>query len=125
MAAGAQIANFKDTMMDSLPSYFFNSKLDLSKENVDNKEINSVIIEKSKKDVKREERKEKKKVTPFIESSDRFFPCMGITCSFIFTSKTNLQPSQMPKNNNTYRRCINMNQAILVAQSIEKFQSTI
>jgi len=119
MTAGVQVANLKDLMICSLPSHLFESQLLVPKENSEHpKPIQKV----NKKTTTNAHHAEKTMKNTTVKSSDAF-SCIGITCSSLFGSKTNLRPGRMPKENSTCRRCVNLNQALLIAQAIEQFFS--
>jgi hypothetical protein len=107
MAAGAQIAQYKMQMLEELPPSLFQDKATTSARTNDPTKIikhNST-----------------KTFTPSIDDNPYQFPCKGITCSNLFTSKTNLRLSLMKFTDKSCRRCTNMDKAIACAASIEKY----
>jgi hypothetical protein len=130
MAAGARTAILKDNMIRSLPPQLFESKLAGPEQHTGRPQSNSInASQPNPHDTQddhcikqasslRHQSNKKTKITQSLDATDSF-PCMGITCSIVFSSKTNLRPSHMPKINAICRRCINMTRAISIAQDIE------
>jgi hypothetical protein len=126
MAAGTYTATFKKDMISALPPHLFDVKLSLSPDDAAQTNPNLHPNDKQQAGTLRDKPK-KQIITPPVpkapQSASDKYPCMGTTCAKIFTTRSNLRPNQMPKENATCRRCINIHRAILIAQSIEQFFS--
>jgi len=121
--AGAYIATFKDTMIRTLPLHLFDAKLGATIVNGVHPHPISAPGDKIRADTLKDLTTQATKAiqAPTKALASESFPYMGITCSTIFASMSNLRPSQMPKENASCRRCININRVFLATQSIEKF----
>mmetsp|Transcript_26119 Transcript_26119/g.37467 ORF Transcript_26119/g.37467 Transcript_26119/m.37467 type:complete len:595 (+) Transcript_26119:2042-3826(+) len=115
MAAGAQVAEYKTTLLPTLPDFLSPSML------AGTTVSQPKILHDSQAS---------KRITPGIRQPQQpatspiltktYFECTGISCSVLFISKTNLRPNTVCKQPSVCRRCSTMNTAIECAISIEQ-----
>jgi hypothetical protein len=108
MVTGAQISEYKREIVNDLPS----SPLEEKSAAVLSDAVNT-------KDTAPSVKKQRKLNLSVDEKCSDHFPCEGITCSYVFVSKTNLRSSLMRRKGGICRRCTNMNKAILFTNSVE------
>ena len=107
MVTGAQISDHKTTLLSALPDSLFQDA-PMAYPRHDTKKIDSFPAI-----------KQQTLPTQVQNESHDQFPCIGLTCSALFTSKTNLRPSLMHITGGTCRRCLTMAKAIDYTNAIE------
>ena len=112
MAAGAQVADYKKSLITTLPQSVFK----IITNTVGAERSNAMPLNNAS--VKSSTLKSKPRGSTGTDQAE-CFPCIGITCSFQFSAKTNLRPSKMRKEKSVCRRCTTMRKAIDCAISIE------
>ena len=106
MTVGAQVAEYKNSLLNSHPSVPLQD--------------DTLLIA----DLVSTSQKTKRKISLNSNCTFNCFVCIGITCSSTFTSLTNLRPSIMCKPSTICRRCRIMANAIIIASSIEATLAT-
>jgi len=113
MAAGAQVADYKKSLIATLPVSIFPVKTDFT-------EVGHSCAHSSETASKKTSTLKNETCKSTKQSKNECFSCIGITCSLQFTSKTNLRPSSMCTEKSVCRRCSTMRKAIDCANSIEQ-----
>lgn len=112
MAAGAHIAEYKKTLIATLPASIFHAKSDSCG-------IVQPCAQTSNDDSTASPKLTKQPDIATKPTKTECFPCIGITCSPPFLAKTNLRHSNLSKDRSVCRRCSTMRKAIECAISIE------
>jgi hypothetical protein len=107
MVTGAQISEHKSKLLDELPSSLFQEP------------SNNILTPDKTKILDTSTSSKRKPKQSIPENNVDRFPCEGITCSSLFTSKTNLRSSLMRRKGEICRRCSNLKKAIDCANDIE------
>jgi hypothetical protein len=115
MAAGAHVAEYKSSLLPTLPASLLLGTADLTTANSPNPQLiqqTSAIPPGENKNTCRK--------APTPSTAKASFECIGISCSSFFVSSTNLRSSTVSRQSSICRRCSTMSKAIACANSIEQ-----
>lgn len=123
MVNGAQISDYKSRLLDELPPTLFKTSsivLTSAQTKPQIVHLEAPVTKIAKKALHvRPTKVCKKPRNSTADTTFDQFTCGGLTCSSLFTSKTNLRSSLMRRKGDICRRSVNLRKAIDCANSIE------